>query len=462
MLPPTAWPAIAACSSSTLSRASTSCSRTCLRARSSHCRTSSSKASPVTATRSRSWSKDAGRRPAPIGRSRPFRCAATRARRSSPRRSPRVHGARRRHGGAVRVVPRCVGAEHRRLPAGSPGRRAGAGGAAHHHGQAEAPLPAPAGARAGVRGDVHLWRHPEPELRALPDRRLARLWYAKAHPDLPIVWHARGPSLSPMQLAILDVLGIANPHLFVHAPSRFARMVFPIPGCSLGTAMLPEHGAFLGAVEPAPVVPGKKTYLSRGKLGSGRGSSEDDTRLEALLRAHGFGIYHPELHSIREQLAAISSSELVLGIEGSALHSPVLLKAPIATRFIAIGRHRMGEGAYEHIRQAKGLDYRTLNLRKTTGSLAASAPLDIDIDLLESLLVATGGFSADHDALAPHTCRPDPSQGSYVDALPLFRTGLTDPEQELARAILLLHRREGPAALDVLLPMFQPLRVVNS
>jgi len=291
---------------------------------------------------------------------------------------------------------------------------------------------------------------------------VARLWYAKEHPEFPVVWHSRNAALTGMQAAVLDVLGIRNQHLFVHRPTRYARMVFPVPGSCLGDYVLEEHGAFLGAVDATPIVPGKKTYLSRGKLGSARGSSEDEAGLEALLQAHGFAIYHPELHSIRDQLAEISSSQVVLGIEGSALHSPVLLKAPLATRFVAIGRHRMGEGAYEHIRQAKGLDYRTLNLRKTTARLGAAAPLDIDLDRLQELLAATAGFTRNLQALGPYTCRADPAQTSYVDTLPHFRTALTDLELELARTILLLHKRDIPGALDVLLPMLQAIKVVRS
>jgi len=39
---------------------------------------------------------------------------------------------------------------------------------------------------------------------------------------------------------------------------------------------------------------------------------------------------------------------------------------------------------------------------------------------------------------------------------------LTDLELELARAILLLHKRDAPGALEVLLPMLQTFKVARS
>ncbi|RYF32224.1 MAG: glycosyltransferase family 61 protein, partial [Comamonadaceae bacterium] len=129
---------------------------------------------------------------------------------------------------------------------------------------------------------------------------VARLWYAREHPELPIIWHSRADALSEMQLTILGILGIRNPHVFVRKPTRYANVVFPLPGAGLGSYFLKEQGEFMGVVEPASMVPGKKIYLSRGRLGGARGISEDDDAIEAMLREQGFTIYQPERHSILE------------------------------------------------------------------------------------------------------------------------------------------------------------------
>jgi len=57
---------------------------------------------------------------------------------------------------------------------------------------------------------------------------LSRLWFAKQHPTMPILWDAR--HLEPYQQHVLDVLGIANPQRFLTEPVRVSEVIFPYPG----------------------------------------------------------------------------------------------------------------------------------------------------------------------------------------------------------------------------------------
>lgn len=66
-------------------------------------------------------------------------------------------------------------------------------------------------------------------------------------------------------------------------------------------------------------------YLSRSRL-QGRRSIAGETEIEAWLAGtYGAKIVYPEMLSIDEQLQLQSTSALIIGCEGSALHLPILL-----------------------------------------------------------------------------------------------------------------------------------------
>lgn len=299
---------------------------------------------------------------------------------------------------------------------------------------------------------------PNPSFGHFLTEGVARLWFARDHADLPIVWQTPR-ELSALQQTILSLLGITNEHVHIHKPCEFAKVVFPVPGACLGSYFLKEHAEFMGTLEPAAVIADKRTYLSRSKLNATRGTSPYDDEIEDLLATNGFRIFHPEQYSVPEQLAEISSSEVVVGIEGSALHSVLLLRGPIATRFIAIGRHRMGQGIFEHIKQAKDLNYHTLNVREATDGLSARAALDIDMNLVERLITDTRGFREKLELLDPYLTHPDPTQANYQEALKEFRLSMTDLEHELIQAMARLHRKDSEGAMEVLAPLFQTVQV---
>lgn len=169
---------------------------------------------------------------------------------------------------------------------------------------------------------------------------MARLWYAKDHPEIPIIWDET--ALPALAAPIFDLVGIRNRHLFLDRPMRFREVIFPVPGVAIGDYFLKGHADFLGAFNGGDPIPGKKLYLSRRNMKSGIVVAEEV--IEDLVRSHGFQVYYPEQHTVAEQLEEISKSSIVLGVEGSAFHSVVLLKTPIRTRFFALARHRRGGG----------------------------------------------------------------------------------------------------------------------
>lgn len=66
----------------------------------------------------------------------------------------------------------------------------------------------------------------------------------------------------------------------------------------------------------------EKTYISRTKLSPHLGSILGEDALERTFRDAGFRIFHPQDHSVDEQMDVYKNSEIIVGSEGSALHLP--------------------------------------------------------------------------------------------------------------------------------------------
>jgi len=172
---------------------------------------------------------------------------------------------------------------------------------------------------------------------------LSRLWYAKEHPELPIVWIGVDSWQSPPQLRewqrdILDVLGVHNPIRVLIRPERFATVHVPDAGYKYGDWFHPEHAKFLAASEPAAQVPGRKVWLSRSDVSNGIGIVNSSI-IEESLTESGWTLMCPEKLPIREQLRVLAEAEEIAGEEGSAFHTLVLLKDISQKKFHVFRRH---------------------------------------------------------------------------------------------------------------------------
>lgn len=242
---------------------------------------------------------------------------------------------------------------------------------------------------------------------------LARMWFAQQHPELPVLWDSG--RLRPYQQQVLDVLGFGNEQRFLTSPTEYAEVIFPFPGVCIGDFVHSGYTRSIGRVKPSPTVPGKKLFLTRSGLNDARGSLAEgqDEALDDLVRRHGFELFHPERHSVSAQLAEISSAEVVLAVEGSALHTVLLFADPVATNFWALTRHRGGTGLFEHIRQSKGLRYQTLNfLQSARRPKRARDTIDLDLEALDRALAGTDGLTRHLGSLEDRLERPFPGQSS--------------------------------------------------
>ena len=153
---------------------------------------------------------------------------------------------------------------------------------------------------------------------------LSRLWFAKEHPQIPIAFVARDGLILQFQEEIFKILNITNPYYTIDQPVLFEKLFVPEPGYIIQCHFSEFYNNFLSQVPPSPLCPGKTIYLSRRKFG-GISCFNNEAELEEALQKKGIEIFYPEEHNIQEQLATISSAERILALEGSALHTLILL-----------------------------------------------------------------------------------------------------------------------------------------
>lgn len=238
---------------------------------------------------------------------------------------------------------------------------------------------------------------------------LSRIWYAQQNPEMPILWDA--PVLLEHQREVLGAIGLANPQLFLTEASVFEEVVFPYPGVIIGDYLQPAFERAVARIARSPIEPGKKVFLSRSALP--QQISVDETALDEMARQRGYEVLHPERYGLLEQAHHISSAELVVGVESSAFHTALLISGQSSTRFRALSRHRGGSGVFEHIRQAKRLDYRTVNFLPDAQLRAHDFPVELDLELVARWLDALSCGEWDPEWVEDRTERPWQGQGSF-------------------------------------------------
>ena len=180
---------------------------------------------------------------------------------------------------------------------------------------------------------------------------LARAWYARAHPGVPLVWAGQynwqRQELQPWQRDILEALGLTVPTIIAD-PTRFERLHVPDIGYRYDDWLHPEHAEFLACYQGPAQVPGHRLWLSRSKVGSNVRDYNSAPAERRLVRA-GWTVVHPESLSIRQQLDHLARAEVVAGEEGSAFHTLVLLQDITAKKFLMLRRHGREHGSMHSI-----------------------------------------------------------------------------------------------------------------
>jgi hypothetical protein len=115
----------------------------------------------------------------------------------------------------------------------------------------------------------------------------------------------------PEQLHLQEAW-VPQPSLRLHA---FCSDTYLRTASAVGDWLL-QHQA--DGADPLPG--GDKLFISRSALGPEARSVDQEAALEALLEQQGWTLFHPEQHTLAQQVAVYRRAKVVAAFEGSALH----------------------------------------------------------------------------------------------------------------------------------------------
>lgn len=172
---------------------------------------------------------------------------------------------------------------------------------------------------------------------------------------------------------LLEILGQGLPVRLVETPTEVEQLILPSQGFghlhwSHGT---PEARAYMRRhlSTIAPEGP-ERLYISRRRLRNPAQQVPHERVIEKWLARAGFAIFHPERHSIPEQIARYRAARVLLGPDGSAFHLAPFVLQPEAR--IGLIQRRTRQPVFDAIlRQIEGFAGIT---PWTSAALATTAP----------------------------------------------------------------------------------------
>lgn len=141
------------------------------------------------------------------------------------------------------------------------------------------------------------------------------------------------------------LLGIDRPIRVVTRPTSVDCLHVPGQGFGIGPISTGTD-AFRSFVKDrfgkdVPASGPDKLYISRSELGAARGGVLEETRIEGFLAAHGYEVFHPQKHSLADQIARYKAARRIIALDGSALHLVAMLGLP-EQRVAVIRRRNSG------------------------------------------------------------------------------------------------------------------------
>jgi hypothetical protein len=156
------------------------------------------------------------------------------------------------------------------------------------------------------------------------------------------------------QRPFFTALGLADKTIRApQHPVTIERLALPPPGFGIGELIAgrPEYRAFMRdrlgdgiAADGAADI-----YVSRARLPSKRGAILLETRIEALMEAAGYTVFHPQEHDLPTQIAQWKAARRIVSLDGSALHLAAMLVAPETK--LAILNRGPSQNIVDYIRQ---------------------------------------------------------------------------------------------------------------
>ncbi len=189
---------------------------------------------------------------------------------------------------------------------------------------------------------------------------MSRLWFIRAHPELPVVWHSINlpvphDAWPGWREEVWRLLGLdRSRHQIIQAPLRVEQVILPQPGVRSDGRLHPIQRAALACVASAEEPTDARIWLSRTALPRQFGRIDGEEAMESRLAAEGWRVLRPETLPVRAQAAMFAQAGVIAGFAGSAFHAVLLTSAPRA-RLILLDRPSVNRNYYENIAASRGL-----------------------------------------------------------------------------------------------------------
>ncbi|KUF09289.1 glycosyltransferase 61 family protein [Pseudoponticoccus marisrubri] len=144
----------------------------------------------------------------------------------------------------------------------------------------------------------------------------------------------------------------------------------------------------------------ERLFISRSRLGRGRGKLLCEDWLDRALQAEGYEVFHPQDHDLRTQIARYKAARQVIGTEGSALHLFAMVARPKQQLAVVARRVSTATGfILRHVRSFGGIEPLLVNTIRREwvpeGESAARLRMsELDFAAAQAALAA-GGFVAE-------------------------------------------------------------------
>jgi Glycosyltransferase 61 len=228
--------------------------------------------------------------------------------------------------------------------------------------------------------------------------------------------------------AILALLGISLPVVTVSRDERVEELLIPEQGVSTSAALFaatePYRRFVRHRLAPPPGRPAMDNiYISRAKLGPARPGLMFEDRIEALMAASGYRIFHPQRASLADQVALYHGAGRLVAVDGSALHLAafalpgtarvsILARRPYFPEALA-GQIQAVSGATAQVLRPASRIYRSADPAQSGDTFSASYCLS-DFPALSQLLLEAGALPAGT------TPWPDPTDQDLAARLALI------------------------------------------
>jgi len=172
------------------------------------------------------------------------------------------------------------------------------------------------------------------------------------------------PALTRHAATIFDSFRPDVPIVTVAEPEQIETLYMPAQGISTLPELfigLPEQRRFYrdNTARIAPNSAPRDIYVSRTRTGW-KGNHLFEKEIERALAAAGYFIFHPEFHSLEEQIATYRSARRLIAVDGSALHV-VATAVPSSAKVAILSRRAFFAWAIaDQIRAFAGCDVQVI------------------------------------------------------------------------------------------------------